>query len=120
MQHNLIKLVQENQLNRNLAKIKIGDTVRIAWLISQENNKERLQNFEGIIIAIKGTGITKSINVRKGTKDNGVERIFPLHSPLLKEITIKARATKIRKAKIYYIRKLNARSLKTKLKNEWL
>ena len=80
-----------------------GDTIEVFWRIREEG-KERIQPFSGIVIAIKGAGISKTFTVRKiASQDIGVERIFPLHSPNIQKIKVVKRG-KVRRAKLYYLR----------------
>lgn len=99
------KATQEKQ-NKEEPKIpdfKPGDTIKVSWRIHEEG-KERIQPFEGIVIAIKGAGISKTFTVRKiASQDIGVERIFPLHSPNIQKIEV-VRRGKVRRAKLYYLR----------------
>lgn len=82
---------------------KPGDTVKVSYRIREEG-KERIQPFEGIVIAIKGAGISKTFTVRKiASQGIGVERIFPLHSPNIQKIEVLRRG-KVRRAKLYYLR----------------
>jgi len=82
---------------------KPGDTIKVSWRIREEG-KERIQPFSGIVIAIKGAGISKTFTVRKiASQDIGVERIFPLHSPNIQKIEV-VRRGKVRRAKLYYLR----------------
>ena len=90
-------------LKKNLPNIQPGDTVRVHQKI-KEGEKERIQIFEGIVLARKhGTGINATITVRRVNKGYGVERVFPIHSPVLDKIEIVKRA-KVRRAKLYYLR----------------
>ena len=86
----------------NLPKICVGDTVKVGVLI-QEGNKQRVQPYEGIVIAQHRAGVSTTITVRKIFQGIGVERIFAIHSPWIQAIEIVRRA-KIRKAKLYYLR----------------
>jgi large subunit ribosomal protein L19 len=80
-----------------------GDTVKVSWRIREEG-KERTQSFEGVVIAIKGAGISKTFTVRKiASLGIGVERIFPLHSPNLQKLEV-VKGGKVRRAKLYYLR----------------
>ncbi len=98
----IIKDVEEKFLREDLPEIHPGDTVRVYFKV-REGGKERVQPFEGIVIAIKGDGAKKTFTVRKVSFGIGVERIFPYHSPLIEKIEIKQRG-KVRRAKLYYLR----------------
>ena len=98
----LVKAVEANFAKQDLPEISIGDTVRVGILI-QEGNKERVQPYEGTVIAQHRAGVHTTITVRKVFQGVGVERVFVVHSPLIKSIEILRRA-KVRKAKLYYLR----------------
>jgi len=83
-------------------KIEVGDTIVVENII-REGDKKRIQKFEGIIIAINGSGVSKSITVRKISYGVGVEKIFPLHSPNIAKIQVLKHA-KVRRSKLYYLR----------------
>jgi large subunit ribosomal protein L19 len=102
MKTNLIKKLESGSLKSNIPDFKIGDDVKVYYKII-EGDKERIQPFEGTLIAKKGSGITKSIVVRKISFGEGVERTFPLHSPRVEKIEITRRGD-VRKAKLYYLR----------------
>ena len=103
------------QLKTDLPEIRPGDTVRVYQKI-KEGDKERIQIFEGLVIARKhGKGITSTITVRKIISEIGVERIFPLHSPTIEKIETLRRG-RVRRAKLYYLRK--AKGKRAKLKRE--
>lgn len=105
----------QSQLKKDLPDIRPGDLVKV-WQRLQE--KERLSSFEGIVIAKKhGKGISGTITVRKEVKGIGVEKIFPVHSPIIKKIEILQRH-KVRRAKLYYLRKLTGKKAKLKKKEE--
>ncbi len=111
------KLENFNQLHlkQNLAEIQPGDTVRVYQKI-KEGDKERIQVFEGQVLARKhGQEMGSTITVRKVISGVGVERIFPLHSPLIDKIEI-AKKVKVRRAKLYYLRTSQGR--KTRLKRK--
>jgi large subunit ribosomal protein L19 len=82
--------------------VKVGDTVKLSLKI-KEGEKERIQNFEGIVLAFSGSGATKNITVRKISYSVGVEKIIPLNSPLLEKIEVIKRGT-VRRSKLYYMR----------------
>ncbi len=102
-----IKQITKDQL-KNKTQIKVGDTVRVHQKI-KEGNKERIQVFEGLVIAKKhGDGINGTFTVRKVASGVGVEKIFPLHAPMIEKIEI-VKSGKVRRAKIYYIREATGR-----------
>ena len=101
------------QLKTDLPEIRPGDTVRVYQKI-QEGDKERIQVFEGLVIARKhGKGITSTITVRKVISEIGVERIFPLHSPTIEKIETLRRG-RVRRAKLYYLRKAKGKGARLK------
>lgn len=111
----LIVEFAKNQLRPDTLSIRPGDTVRISQKI-KEGDKERVQPFEGLIIARKhGKGISATITVRKVSDGIGVERIFPIHSPTIQNIEILKRS-KVRRAKLYYIREKAAKETRKKMK----
>ena len=108
--------LETSQLKTGIPPIKAGDTVRVTQKI-KEGDKERLSAFEGIVIAKKhGEGITGTVTVRKMVDGIGVERVFPLHSPVITKIEI-IRKAKARRAKLYYIREKAAREIRRKMKS---
>ena len=98
----LVNEITKQQLKTDLPAFKPGATVRIDVVI-QEGNKSRIQAFEGVVIARSGSGIAETITVRKMSSQIGVERIFPLHSPLVSKIEV-LRHGKVRRAKLFYLR----------------
>ncbi len=103
--------------NKQFAELDLrsGDTVRVHQKIKEEK-KERIQVFEGVVIAIKhGHGINATFTVRKISDDVGVERIFPLHAPFIEKIEITKRV-KVRRAKLYYLRDLRGKKARLKQK----
>ena len=98
----LIKALTNEQLKSEVPVLNIGDTVRVHNKI-KEGNKERIQMFEGTIIAIKGSGISESFTVRRVSYGIGVEKTFPVHSPNVEKVDI-IRSGKVRRAKLYYLR----------------
>ena len=93
-----------------------GDTVRVVQKV-KEGDKTRLQTFEGLVIAKKhGKGITGTFTVRKVSAGIGVERIWPIHSPIIDKIEIVRRATRVRRAKLYYIRDKAASETRRKMR----
>jgi large subunit ribosomal protein L19 len=99
---NVIDELEKPLLRGDLAKFRPGDTIAVHYKI-KEGDRERIQIFEGVVIAKKGGGLRETFTVRKISYGVGVERIFPLHSPLIEKIRIK-RKGKVRRAKLYYLR----------------
>ncbi len=98
----LIKAIEAEQIKDEIADFKIGDTVKVFYKIV-EGQTERVQVYEGLIIAMNNASSRKTITVRKISYGVGVERIFPIHSPKIEKIEI-VRRGRIRRAKLYYIR----------------
>ena len=107
-----INNLENNFLKKNLPLFKIGDNVKVGIKII-EGNKERIQFYEGIIIAKKNSSINKTITVRKILQGIGVERIFLVHSPKIDSINI-LRSSKVRRAKLYYLRNLKGKANRLK------
>ena len=99
---NLIEQLGIENGKKSLPAVRVGDSVRVHYLI-REGEKERVQPFAGTVIAIRGRGIAKSLIVRRLVSGEGVERIFPMHSPRVKDITVERRGS-VRRAKLYYLR----------------
>lgn len=104
--------VEQNFLKKDLPTLKIGDSVKIGVKII-EGNKERVQFYEGTIIAKKNNSINTTITVRKILQGIGVERVFLVHSPKVDSITI-LRSSKVRRAKLYYLRNLRGKASRLK------
>ena len=103
---------QREFLKENLPNFRAGDTVRVNVRV-REGEKERLQAFEGVVIARKHGGISETFTVRKISSGVGVERIFPLHSPSIESITV-VRQGRVRRAKLYYLRNLRGKAARIK------
>lgn len=99
-------------LKEDIPEFSPGDTVRVMVRV-REGQKERLQAFEGNVIARRGGGMAESFTVRKVSSGIGVERIFPLHSPSIESITV-VRRGRVRRAKLYYLRKLSGKAARIK------
>jgi len=99
---NLIQSVENEQLKSNIPSFSVGDRVRINVKVV-ESGKERIQAFEGVVIARKHGGLSETFTVRRVTYGEGVERTFPLHSPIVDSIEVLTRG-KVRRAKLYYLR----------------
>ena len=108
----ILDSIHNNFLKKNIPDIKIGDNVRIGFKIF-EGNKERIQFYEGIVIARKNSSINTTITVRKILQGIGVERIFLINSPKVSSIDI-LRSSKVRKSKLYYLRQLKGKASRLK------
>jgi large subunit ribosomal protein L19 len=98
----IVKQIENEQLREGLPSFDPGDTLRVNVRI-REGEKERLQAFEGVCIARQGGGASETFTVRKVSAGIGVERVFPLHSPMLESIKV-VRRGRVRRAKLYYLR----------------
>ncbi|MDC8919320.1 50S ribosomal protein L19 [Metamycoplasma hyosynoviae] len=112
MRTRLIESVESEQIRKDLPEVREGYNVRVHVRI-KEGNKERIQVFEGLVIAAYGEGINKSIQVRKDSYGIGVERIFKINSPLISSIEV-TRKNKVRRAKLFYMRNLTGKSARLK------
>jgi large subunit ribosomal protein L19 len=110
-----INLVTAPQIRKDLPIFHPGDTVSVHVKVI-EGDKERIQQFQGIVMGIRGAGIGKTFRVRKISNGVGVERIFPIHSPSIAKVEL-LREGKVRRAKLYYLRKLTGKSA-TKVKEK--
>lgn len=110
----LVKVLAEQQIKTDLPELKVGDTVKVHQKI-KEGNRERIQIFEGTIIAMKHSGINKSVTVRRISYGVGVEKTFPVHSPNIAKFEV-VRNGKVRRAKLYYLRDRFGKSAKVKEK----
>ena len=106
----IIRELEKEQLRSDLPELEIGDTVRV-FVKVVEGNRERLQNFEGIVIKKQGGGIRESFTVRRMSYGIGVERTFPYHSPRIGRIVV-LRHGVVRRAKLYYLRDRSGKSAK--------
>ncbi len=104
----MIAEYETQQLREDVPPFRPGDTVRVNVRV-REGEKERLQAFEGVVIRRKGGGINETFTVRKVSNGVGVERIFPLHSPVVSEIQV-VREGRVRRAKLYYLRNLSGKA----------
>ena len=108
----LIKVLEQQNLKAEAPKVEIGDTVRVHIKV-KEGNKERVQVFEGTIIAKKHGGVEETFTVRRISYGVGVEKIFPVHSPNVVKVEL-VRKGKVRRAKLYYLRDRVGKSAKIK------
>ena len=100
--HELIKFVEQSQIRTDLPELEIGDLIKV-YLKVKEGQRERLQLFEGYLIARQGGGVRETITVRRVSYGIGVERVLPLNSPKIDHIE-KVRSGNVRRAKLYYLR----------------
>ncbi len=107
-----LKLIAQDSVKQELPRFEIGDTIRISVNI-REGDKERIQAFEGTVIARKGSGISETFTVRRVSYGVGVERVFPIHSPNVKKVEI-VRKGRVRRAKLYYLRDRVGKAAKVK------
>ncbi len=109
---NALSAVEKNELKSDLPSFLVGDTVKVHVKI-KEGDKERIQIFEGVVIARRNGDLRSSFTVRKISFGQGVERIFPLHSPIIDKIEVSKKG-KVRRAKLYYLRGLKGKAAKIK------
>ncbi len=102
---NLIDKITQKQLNPNIPEFRVGDTVVVGWRV-KEGKRERTQDFEGVVIARKGEGVSETFTVRRIASGVGVERIFPVHSPKMDYLKV-VKKGKVRRAKLYFLRRIN-------------
>ncbi len=111
---NVIERLEKNQLREDLPEFNIGDTIKV-YLKIVEGEKERLQPFEGTVIAKKGGGLKSTFTLRRVLYGEGVERVFPLHSPRIERIVIQREGV-VRRAKLYYLREKVGKKARVKAK----
>jgi large subunit ribosomal protein L19 len=109
---NEIKAIEAAQMKSDPGKFKVGDTVKVHFKIVEGKN-ERIQVYEGLVIAMKNGQVGKTFTVRKNSYGVGVERVFPLHSPRIAKVEV-MRPGKVRRAKLYYIREKIGKGAKIK------
>ena len=112
MNMQLVHQITKNQLRSDIPTFKPGDTLKV-YVTIQEGNKSRVQLFEGVCIARKGKGIGETFTVRKISYGVGVERVFPIHSPIIDHIEV-AKIGKVRRAKLHYLRNLSGQAARIK------
>ena len=114
MNMKLVAEVTASQIRNDLPTIAIGDTVVVGVNII-EGNKKRVQDYQGLVIKMRGTGVSRSFTVRKISNGVGVERVFPLNSPVNANVKVVSHG-KVRRAKLYYLRDLKGKSARIKQK----
>jgi large subunit ribosomal protein L19 len=112
MSQTILEQVEKPYLKEDLPELRAGDTVRVHVLV-REGGRERTQIFEGVVIARKHRGVADTITVRKVSYGIGVERTFPLHSPIVSKVEV-VRRGKVRRAKLYYLRELSGKAARLK------
>tara|TARA_B100000686_G_C16706849_1_gene926795 strand:- start:1088 stop:1432 length:345 start_codon:yes stop_codon:yes gene_type:complete len=110
----IIEQIEKNQMSKEIPSFSSGDTVVVQVKV-KEGNRERLQAYEGLVIAKKNRGLNSSFTVRKISHGEGVERVFQTYSPLVSEIIVKRRGD-VRKAKLYHLRGLTGKAARIKEK----
>ncbi len=111
---NIIKQLEQEQLRTDIPAFAPGDTVRVQVRV-KEGGKERLQAFEGVVIAKRNRGLHSAFTVRKISNGEGVERVFQTHSPLIASVELKRRGD-VRRAKLYYLRNLTGKKARIREK----
>jgi large subunit ribosomal protein L19 len=111
---NIIDQINAEQMTKDVPEFAPGDTVVVQVKVT-EGNRERLQAFEGVVIAKRNRGLDSSFTVRKISHGEGVERVFPVYSPLVDSIAVKRRGD-VRRAKLYYLRELRGKAARIKEK----
>jgi large subunit ribosomal protein L19 len=109
---NILQQFEKEQMTRTLPAFTPGDTVVVNVKV-KEGNRERVQAYEGVVIAIKSRGLNSSFTVRKMSHGTGVERVFQTHSPAIESVTVKRRG-KVARAKLYYLREREGKSARIK------
>ena len=110
----IIEAINAESMKSEVPSFNVGDTVKVGYRII-EGNKERIQNFEGVVIAKKNGGISETFTVRHISYGVGVEKVYPLHSPKIAHIIV-VKKGKVRRAKLYYLRGLTGKAAKVKEK----
>lgn len=109
-----LKIIAESSIKETTPEFSIGDTVKVSVRI-KEGERERIQAFEGTVIAKRHGGVAETFTVRRSSYGVGVERVFPLHSPFVEKVEV-IRKGKVRRAKLYYLRSRTGKSAKVKQK----
>ncbi|AOD25297.1 50S ribosomal protein L19 [Mesomycoplasma hyorhinis] len=112
MKNNLLQIVENSQIKKETPVYNVGDNVKV-YVKIKEGNKQRIQIFEGLVISKKGSGLKERFVVRKVSYGIGIERSFPLHSPLIEKLEV-VRSNKVRRAKLYFMRDRKGKSARLK------
>lgn len=112
MRHPVVQAIEQEQLQKGIPNFSTGDTIAV-YVKVKEGKRERVQTYEGVVIARRNRGLHSAVTVRKMAHGSGVERVFPLHSPLIDKIEVK-RFGKMRKAKAYHLRELTGKAARIK------
>jgi len=118
MSNIILNAIEKPQLKQGIPAFRVGDTIKVHAKVV-EGDKERIQIFEGVVIGRQGAGSREVVRVRKLSYGVGVERLFPVHSPMIDKIEI-AKEGKIRRAKLYYLRDLRGKAARIKEKERAL
>ena len=113
---NALDIVEREHIKMGLPQFKAGDTVRVHVKI-KEGDKERIQVFEGMVIRKRRGGVRASFTVRKVSYGIGVERIFPLHSPMIDKVELVQRG-RVRRSRLYFLRQLRGKAARVKIKRQ--
>ena len=108
----LVKILSEQYMKKELPEMNVGDTVRVLVLV-KEGSRERIQVFEGTVIAKKHGGVAETFTVRRTSYGVGVERVFPINSPFVEKVEV-VRRGKVRRAKLFYLRERTGKAAKVK------
>lgn len=113
----LIKQIESEHLRLDLTQFRPGDTIKVHYRII-EGEKERIQVFQGAVLRLRKGGTSSTFTVRKVSDGVGVERIFPMHSPYIERVEV-VTLGKVRRSRLYYLRKLRGRASRIKTRNTW-
>ena len=109
---NILDTIERESMRKDLPPFRSGDTVRVHVRV-KEGDKERIQIFEGVVINLRRGGVRSTFTVRKVSFGQGVERIFPMHSPTIQKVDV-VRSAKVRRAKLYFLRDLKGKAARMK------
>ena len=112
----IIKSIEHEQMKNKIPELRVGNTVKVHVRV-KEGNRERIQVFEGTIIKVQGGGVNQTFTVRRIASGVGVEKTFPIHSPLVEKIEV-VRKGAVRRARLHYMRERTGKSAKIKTKEE--